>query len=97
MGRSISPSCMTYFGNNSVTQMTHGLRKPSGGGTSAPDLHADNPFTHSLHHSQVFPTATNNGDDLCNLRDTEGLSMREMMEMEHAARMSQAAAGAAND
>ena len=54
------------------------------------------PPTHGLSSSQVFPTATDGDDDLPDLRDMEGPSMRELMEIERAARMSQVAADVAN-
>jgi len=41
------------------------------------------------HSSQVFPTPANEGEDPDNLRDTEGPTVRELMEMERAARISQ--------
>ena len=47
--------------------------------------------------SEVFPTPASNRDDLArNLRDMEGPTMRELMESERAARLSQGSAPAAN-
>jgi len=88
---------MTYFDNSSAIQTTRGLRRPSSGGigTLCNSL-ANLPTTHGLSSSQVFPTAADGDDDLPNFRDMEGPSMRELMEIERAARMSQVAAGAAN-
>ena len=77
--------------------MIHGLRRPSGGGigTSHHSL-AGFSAVHVLPSSQVFPTVADDDDELPNLRDMEGPSMRELMEIERAAWMSREAGGAAN-
>ena len=49
-----------------------------------------------LSSSQVFPTIADRDDNLPDLRDMEGPSMRELMEIERVARMSRGAVGAAN-
>ena len=45
------------------------------------------PPVHSF-PSQIFPTPANEGDDPDDLRDTEGPTVRELMDMERAARIS---------
>ena len=53
-------------------------------------------FVHSLSTSQVFPAPTDEGNDLDDRRETEGPTVREMMEMERAARISRETGSAAN-
>jgi hypothetical protein len=88
---------MTYFDDSSVTRTTRGFRKPSSGGTGA----LCHPIVgllliRSLSSSQVFPTVAAGDDNSPDFRDMEGPSMRELMEIERAARMSREATGAAN-
>ena len=53
-------------------------------------------FVHSLSTSQVFPAPTDEGNDLDDRRETEGPTVREMMEMERVARISRETGSVAN-
>lgn len=88
---------MTYFDNSSTTPMTRGLRKPFSGGIGASHhFLTDSSLAHSLPSSEVFPAVAGGDDDPYNFRDMEGPTMRELMDMERAARMPQEAAPATN-
>ena len=51
-------------------------------------LSSNFPPVHGLSPSQIFPTPANEGDDPNDLRDMEGPTVRELMDMERAARIS---------
>ena len=83
----------TFFGNSSRTTAIRGSRKHFGGGigTSGNPL-ASFSTIHGSPSSQVFPSPTDTSDGRQDLRDTEGPTMRELLEVDYAVRVNQGVA-----